>query len=174
MCARAGDPTPLMRTIRAEVAALDPNLPIYGMRTVDAQIERNLVTQRLVAGLSASFGALATLLAVIGLYGVMAYLVGRRAREIGIRMALGAEPREVVRMILSEVMLLVGVGVAIGMAGALGLTRLVESQLFGISAMDWRVLTGGMFGLASVALLAGFIPALRASRLDPLHVLRYE
>ena len=170
----ARDPKALMGPVRAAVRALDPNLPIDGMRTLEAQIERNLVTQRLVAGLSAALGALATLLAVLGLYGVMAYLVGRRSREIGIRMALGAAPGEVIGMILGEVLTLVAMGVAIGLAGSFGLTRLVESQLFGISAMDWRVVAGGTLGLSSVAALAGFLPALRASRLDPLDVLRYE
>jgi ABC-type antimicrobial peptide transport system permease subunit len=160
--------------LRHEVRALDANLPVYGMRTLEKQIERNLVTERLVAILSAAFGALATLLAVIGLYGVMAYLVGRRSREIGIRMALGAEAGHVVRMILGEVSVLVGLGVALGLGGALALTRLVRAQLFGITPWDPGVIAAAIVGLSTVALLAGLLPALSASRADPVRALRHD
>ncbi|MEO8025323.1 MAG: ABC transporter permease [Bryobacteraceae bacterium] len=170
----SGEPKALFGTIRNEVRKLDANLPIYGLRTVGEQVELNLATQRLVASLSACFGALATLLAVIGLYGVMAYLVGRRSREIGIRMALGASEGNVVWMILREVLLLIGIGVALGLAGALSLTRFVQAQLFGVTASDPRVLAVAAIGLAGIALLAGYIPARRAANTDPLRVLRYE
>ena len=169
-----GDPNALATAIRNEVRALDSNLPIYGMRTVDEQIERNLLTQRFVAILSAAFGVLATLLAVMGLYGVMAYLAGRRSREIGIRIALGAESTHVVWMILREVVLLVAIGVTVGLAVSLGLTRLVKSQLFGVTPWDPGIIGIATLALSGVALLAGFLPALRASRTDPVHVLRYE
>ncbi|PYV07422.1 MAG: multidrug ABC transporter substrate-binding protein, partial [Acidobacteria bacterium] len=168
------EPEATFGAIRSRIRGLDPNLPVYGMRTLDAQIERNLATDRLVAALSACFGALATLLAVIGLYGVMAYLVGRRSREIGIRMALGAQARSVVWLVMRDVLLLVTVGLALGLAGALGLARLVRAQLFGVAPNDARVMAAATVGLAAVALLAGFLPARRASRLDPLRVLRHE
>jgi predicted permease len=170
----AADPNALAAAVRNEVRNLDANVPVYGMRTLEAQIERNLVTERLVAMLSAAFGILATLLAVIGLYGVMAYLVGRRSREIGIRMALGAESNHVIWMILREVVILVSVGVALGLAGSLALTRLIKSQLFGVTPWDPRVILLSMFALSAVALFAGFLPARRAARTDPIHVLRYE
>jgi len=169
-----GDPNAITTAVRNEVRGLDANLPIYGLRTLEAQIERNLITQRLVAGLSAAFGILATLLAVIGLYGVMAYLVGRRSREIGIRMALGAGSKRVIWMILREVVVLVAIGLAIGLAGALGLTRLVKAQLFGVTPWDPGIIALAMLSLSAVATFAGFVPALRASRTDPTHVLRYE
>ncbi len=169
-----GEPQTMFSALRNELRKLDANLPLYGLRTVDEQIERNLATQRLVATLSACFGALATLLAIIGLYGVMAYLVGRRSREIGIRMALGASEGNVVWMILREVLLLVGVGVILGLGGALSLTRFVQAQLFGVTANDPRVLVAAAIGLAAIALTAGWLPARRAANTDPLRVLRYE
>jgi len=168
------DPHSMFAAMRNELRKLDPNLPMYGLRTVDEQIERNLATQRLVATLSACFGGLATLLAIIGLYGVMAYLVGRRSREIGIRMALGASEGNVVWMILREVLLLIVIGVVLGLAGALSLTRFVQAQLFGVTANDPRVLALAALSLAAIALMAGWLPARRAANTDPLRVLRYE
>jgi predicted permease len=170
----SGDPQALYSAIRGEIHHLDSNLPIYGMRTVEEQVERNLATPRLVAGLSLCFGVLATLLAVLGLYGVMSYLVGRRRREIGIRMALGSDSSRVVRMILKEVALLVGVGLGAGLIAAVSLSRLVTSQLYGISPYDPNVLVLATLLLATVALAAGWLPANRASQADPLRTLRYE
>jgi predicted permease len=169
-----GEPQSMFRAIRSEVGKLDANLPIFDMRTMDEQVGRNLVVQRLVASLSAVFGLLATMLAIIGLYGVMAYLVSRRSREIGIRMALGAASRDVVRMILREVVFLVGIGLAVGLASAIGLTRYIKSQLFGVTPTDPLVLALAFVGLAAVALFAGWLPAARAARTDPSSVLRYE
>lgn len=160
--------------MRAQVRELDTNLSVYAMRTMDEQISDSLVVERLIATLSAVFGFLATLLAVIGLYGVMAYTVARRTREIGIRMALGAFQGDVIWMVMREVLTLLGVGVAAGLAGAWVLVKLVESQLYGVSGHDPTTVVLAAVGLAAVACVAGYIPALRASRIDAMRALRYE
>ncbi len=168
------EPNQFFSAVRAKVRAMDPNLPLWAMRTVDQQISKSLLTERLVAGLSTAFGFLATLLAMIGLYGVMAYTVARRTREIGIRMALGAFEKHVIWMVMREVLLLVCVGLVAGLAATAGLTRLVATQLFGITPHDPVTLALAAFALAGVACAAGYIPALRASRVDAMHALRYE
>jgi ABC-type antimicrobial peptide transport system permease subunit len=144
------------------------------MRTTQEQIDLSLRTERLVASLSAVFGVLATLLAVIGLYGVMAYTVARRTREIGIRMALGAQQGNVIWMVMKEVLFLVSAGILIGVPLALGLSNLIKSQLFGMAPHDPFTLVASTLGLAAIACLAGFVPALRASRVHPTQALRYE
>ena len=128
----------------------------------------------MIASLATVFGFLATLLAAIGLYGVMAYTVSQRKREIGIRMALGAEPGEVIWMVMRDVMWLVAIGVAVGVPASLALMRAVQSQLYGLSTHDPLTLTLATVGLALIASAAGFLPAFRASRLDPMTALRYE
>jgi predicted permease len=168
------DPQTMFRTVREAVRKLDPNLPVFDIRSMDEQIAQNLVVQRLVASLAAVFGALATLLAMIGLYGVMAYLVGRRSREIGIRMALGATQGDVIRAILREVGFLVGIGLAAGLALAFALTGFVKSLLFGVTPNDPLVLAGAFLGLAVVAMFSGWLPAFRAAQTDPSRALRYE
>jgi len=169
-----GEPQQLMTSIRAKVREMDANLPIYAMRTMDEQISNSLSTERMIASLSTVFGFVATVLAIIGLYGVMSYSVAQRTREIGIRMALGAEQGKVIGMVMREVFFLIAIGVAVGVPAALLLTRVVKSQLYGLEAHDpWTLgLATGL--LAMVACAAGYLPALRASRVDPMKALRYE
>src|SRR5207253_1724054 len=127
------DPDQLFAAVRAKVRELDPNVPVYSMRTTEEQISNSLTTERLIASLSAVFGFLATLLATIGLYGVMAYTVARRTREIGIRIALGAERRNVLWLVMREVTLMALIGIAVGLPAAYSLGPLIQSQLFGLN-----------------------------------------
>jgi predicted permease len=168
------EPKQMYNAMRDKVRQLDSNVPIYDMRTTEAQIDNSLRTERLVSSLSTVFGSLATLLAVIGLYGVMAYNVTRRTREIGIRIALGAIGGNVIWMVMREVLILIGIGVVVGLPAAIGLSSLIKSQLYGLAPTDPLTLGLATLLLAAVAGLAGFIPAFRASRVDPVRALRYE
>jgi predicted permease len=170
----SGDPTYLFNTLRNEVRAVDASVPMYDMRTIDHQMEISLLTERLLSSLSSVFGCLATLLAALGLYGVMAFMVARRTREIGIRMALGAGQGSVVWMVLRETLTLAGIGVAIGLAGAYGVTRLIQAQLFGVEPTDLLTMAAASLGIAAVTTLAGYIPARRATGIDPMSALRWE
>jgi predicted lysophospholipase L1 biosynthesis ABC-type transport system permease subunit len=164
----------LFNQLRTAVRGVDADVPVYGMRTLEDQLEISLLTERLLAALSAVFGGLATLLAALGLYGVMAFLVARRTREIGIRMALGAGQTSVVWMVMSETLILAGIGVAIGLASAYALTRLIQAQLFGVQATDLLTMAGASLAIAAVGALAGYMPARRATRIDPMDALRFE
>jgi predicted permease len=169
-----GDPTLLFNTLRNVVRSVDANVPVHNMRTLTHQMEISLLTERLLATLSTVFGGLATLLAALGLYGVMAFMVTRRTREIGIRMALGAGQGNVTWMVLRETLTLAAIGVAIGLAGAAAVTRLIESQLFGVQATDLLSMAAASLGIAGVTALAGYIPARRATTIDPMKALRWE
>jgi hypothetical protein len=160
--------------IRQEVASLDPTMPVYDMTTMEDQLDRSLSIERLVAYLSSSFGALATILAFVGLYGVTAFGVSQRSSEIGLRMALGARATAVVWMVLKEVLVLTGIGVALALPTAWWLSELVRSQLFDVAPRDPVTMALSASGLLAVAMLAGGIPAHRASRLNPVTVLRDE
>ncbi len=168
------DPEQAFSMVRQTVTGLDSNLPLYRLKTLEKQLDNSLVTERLVASLSSAFGLLATLLAAIGLYGVMAYTVARRTREIGIRMALGAARGDVVWLVMKEVLILVAIGIGIGLPLAWGLTGLVKAQLYGITPNDPWSLAFATAGIALVALTAGYIPARRATRVDPMRALRWE
>ncbi len=160
--------------LRGLVHNLDPNLPMYNVRSMVDQADKTLVTERLVASLASSFGILATILAAIGLYGVMAYTVTRRTREIGIRMALGAKRGDVAWLVMREVLLLLAIGLVIGIPAALGLSRFVQAQLFGIQPADAATMAMAVAGIAGVAILAGYLPGRRATRVDPMQALRWE
>ncbi len=170
----AGDPGRTMAALRQAVREADPNLPAVKIKTVELRIRESLYTERLIAILSAAFGILATLLAAIGLYGVMAYSVARRTGEIGVRMALGALPVDVLRLVLFGAVRLAAIGIGIGLAAALAAGRLIESQLFGIRAADPVIYAGAALLLALVALIAAGVPAWRAARIDPVVALKYE
>lgn len=163
----------LMPSITRAVADFSPDVNLE-FRLVQRAIQDSLVRERLMASLSAAFGVLAALLAAIGLYGVMSYTVARRANEIGIRMAMGAERRDVIRMVLGETGWLIGAGLVAGTALALGGARFARTLLFGLEPTDPTTVASAIAMLASVGLLAGLVPARRASRVDPAVALRDE
>jgi predicted permease len=160
--------------IRNQVRRLDASMPVYAMKTLEGQLDERLMTDRLIASLAAGFGLLATLLASIGLYGVMAFVVARRRKELGIRLARGAEPGGIIWLVMKEVLLLLVIGLAVGIPSALALGSFVASQLYGIQARDPFTATATLVLLTLVSAVAGLIPAHRASRIDPILALRYE
>jgi ABC-type antimicrobial peptide transport system permease subunit len=160
--------------VRREVQALDRSLPIFETKTVHGQLDETLLTDRLVALLSAGFGMLATSLASIGLYAVMAFVVARRRKELGIRIALGAQRRAILWSVMQEVLILLAIGLAVGIPTGLGLGKFVSGQLYGIRGHDPSVAVGTVLLLTAISALAGLIPAQRASRVDPIQALRYE
>ncbi len=156
------------------VAGLDPALPVEALKPLPQQVRENVALDRATGALAAAFAALATLLAAVGLYGVLAYAVARRARELGVRMALGADGRRVRALVLGQVGRLALAGGALGVAGALGVGRALGSLLYGLDGRDPAVVAGAAAVLAGVALGAGYLPARRASRVDPMCALRPE
>jgi len=170
----ASDPAAVFPSIRAAVREIDPTLPVLDLRTQDEQIDRLHAQERLFARLSGFFGVLALSLACVGLYGLMSYAVLRRTAEIGLRLALGARPLQVVRMMLRESLAVVGLGLLAGLAAAAALSRLVAAMLFGLSPADPLTHLAAATVLGAVALVASSLPALRAARLEPTEALREE
>jgi predicted permease len=169
-----GTPEQPFQTIRQIVHQADPQLPILSFRTVNEQVGRSLSTERLLAVLSGSFGALALLLSLIGLYGVMSFVVTRRTREIGIRLALGATGASAIRLVLRDAVAMIVGGIAIALPCVAALGKLVQSQLFGITATDPATVAAAAAVLAAGALAAAFIPAWRASNVNPMDALRLD
>jgi hypothetical protein len=170
----AGDPGHIAPDIRRLVRTIDAGVPLGDLKPIDLRIRESIYSDRLIAMLAGAFGVLATLLAAIGLYGIVSYTVARRTSEIGIRMALGALPGDVLRMVLLEAGKMAGAGIAIGVAGAIALGRLIQSQLFGLQAANPAILAAAAGLLAAIALTAAFVPGWRASRIDPVSALKYE
>ncbi len=168
------EPALLAASLRAAVRRLDPRLPVFDVRTLSEQIRNSLATQRVITFLSAAFGALAALLASIGIYGVLAFAVAERRQEIGVRVALGAQPVAVRNLVLREVFRFLLIGGAVGLPAAYGLARAVESILFGVRAGDLRIFVMGVAVLLAVSLAAAYPPARRAARTNPMEALRSE
>jgi predicted permease len=171
---RGLDPDALLRMIPRVVAEVDPNVPVTDLRTMEMQVRNDVYRERLIATLSASFAVLATLLAAIGLYGVLAYNVAQRTRELGLRLALGAEPSGLRALVVKQVGVMTVIGSAIGLAAAAGLGRVAEALLVGLSGHDPAVLIAAVAVISFVVLGASYVPARRASRIAPMEALRYE
>jgi ABC-type antimicrobial peptide transport system permease subunit len=169
-----GPTAPVIARVRKEVAAMDPGLALYDVGTMEERVSRSITNERLIASLSGSLSVVATLLSIVGLYGVMAYSVTRRTREFGIRLALGALRSRVARGVLSEASVLVGVGLLVGYGSSVWLGRYLESQLYGVAPQDGWTAAGAAVLLAAVAAAAAGLPALRAARIEPMAALRQE
>ena len=170
----AGDPTRAVPAVRDTLRRIDPNLPILKISTQAEQIEQRFAQERVFAEAYALFGGLAVLIASVGIFGLMSYSVARRTNEIGIRMALGAKRQDVVSMVMRESLILVGIGVVIGAAAALGAGRFVSTLLFNLAPTDPATITVSAALLIVVSALAGYVPARTASRVDPMVALRDE
>jgi putative ABC transport system permease protein len=169
-----GDPHSLISAATKQVAAMDQDLPVYGVKTMEEYLSASVAAPRFSTTLLSIFAAVALVLTVVGLYGVMSYSVAQRTNEIGIRLALGAQSRDVLVMIVRQGSFLIGLGIVIGLAGAFALTRLITSLLFGVTAKDPFTFAAVVVVLAIVALLACYIPAWRATKVDPMEALRCE
>ena len=168
------DPKPLISAIREEVWAVDKDQPVTDIKTMDQFVETSIASRKFNALLFAMFAGLALVLATVGVYGVISYSLSQRVQEIGIRMALGAQPSNVVRLVLGQGMVLVVMGVALGLGASMALTRVMTSLLFGVSATDPGTFVLVSFLLILIATLAGYIPARRAAKVDPMVALRSE
>lgn len=170
----SGDPLLLSSAITSEMRQLDPGLPVMNLRSMDQLVSRSIAPQRFNLSLLSLFSGLGLLLAAVGIYGVMAYSVSQRTHEIGLRMALGAQARDVLKLVVKQGLGLTLAGVVVGVVASLALTRLMKSLLFEVSPTDPATLIGVSVLLTGVAMLACYLPARRATKVDPLVALRYE
>jgi putative ABC transport system permease protein len=170
----SGDPVSLSAAVRSAIQSLDPNLPILTTLTLEEHITGATFQQRMGSSLLGAFGGVAMLMAAIGLYGVMAFGVAQRTREIGIRLALGAQRSDILRLVVGTGARLVGVGIAVGLGVALLVTRFLSDLLFDVASYDPVVFSSVVVLLGATSLLASYLPARRASRVDPMVALRYE
>jgi putative ABC transport system permease protein len=168
------DPLSLVDAVRGQIRAVDDELPVYRVKTAEQYVTQSVARPRFHMLLIGAFAAIALLLAVVGIYGLMSYSVGQRTHEVGVRMALGAHAGDVVRLILRECAGLTLIGVGFGLVAAFALTRVLESSIYGVSTTDSMTFIGGATVLAIVAMVATYIPARRATRVDPLEALRHE
>jgi putative ABC transport system permease protein len=168
------DPHNLISAATKQVSAMDQDIPVFGVKTMEEYLSTSVAAPRFSTTLLTIFAGVALVLTVVGLYGVMSYSVAQRRNEIGIRLALGAQSRDVLLMIVKQGSLLIGLGLLIGLSGAFALTRLIASMLFGVTAKDPLTFTAVGALLAAVALLACYVPAWRATKVDPMEALRYE
>jgi putative ABC transport system permease protein len=169
-----GDPLSLIKAIRGEVAALDKRLPVTGITTVEGRLKRSTVRQRLYMRMLTAFAVMGLVLTAVGIYGVISYAASRRTHEIGVRMALGAKSNNVLALVIRKGLMLILIGVVVGVAGALALTRVLKSLLYGVTATDPVTFIAVSLLLTAVGLLACYIPARRATKIDPMNALRYE
>jgi ABC-type antimicrobial peptide transport system permease subunit len=170
----SGDSTPVFTELRARARSIDKDVPLYGMRTMETQIAGTLSPERMLASVSTILGVLAIILAMVGLYSILANAVAQRTREIGIRMALGAEQRQVIGMVLRDTLKMVAIGVAVGIPVSLAASRWITSYLYGIKRQD-PITYAAIVGLLALAgLTAAYVPSRRASKVDPMVVLRYD
>jgi ABC-type antimicrobial peptide transport system permease subunit len=172
MVRAASDPSAVSRQVVNEIQSIDAMLPVFDIRTMEQVLGDSIQTERFMMLLLGSFAALALLLAAIGIYGVMSYAVAQQTREIGIRAALGASPSSLMRMVMSQGLLLAGIGVVLGLAGAAALTSLLKSYLYGVASRDVLTFIATPLLLTAIGLLACYLPARRALRVDPLTALR--
>jgi putative ABC transport system permease protein len=168
------DPLPMTQSIIGAIQSLDAELPVFDVKTMDQRLYEALARRRFAMLLLGGFAMIALLLAGIGIYGVMAYSVNQRTHEIGIRLALGAQTINILRLIIRQALLLVVIGIAFGLTGALALSRVISSLLFGVSTTDWFTFAVTSLLLGGIALLASYVPARRATKVDPMVALRYE
>jgi len=170
----AADPSPAIGTVRQQVQALAPNMPLNNVQTIGGVLDQILWAPRMAAGMLGVFGSLALLLAALGIHGVMSYSVSQRTQEIGIRMALGAQVSDVLRMVMTQAMGIISIGAVLGLVGAFAITRGLSTLLFNVGAADPVAFGGTVVVMLLTAAVACYLPARRATRIDPLIALRYE